>query len=171
MVVMRGLAANDTAERHIAVEPIVRPGDKTNRSRYLERARDLDDFVAGTGGGQRLLRPAPQQSGDMGIIGRFDDEDMGGLGHSVAPDRAAGVGKAALGKAGAAAPRSRATYRAIMSISRFICRPGWASLKVVQASVCGMMLTPNRLPDTSLTVRLTPSSVTEPLVATNGISC
>ena len=33
-----------------------------------------------------------------------------------------------------------------------------------------MMLTPNRVPDTSLTVRLTPSSATEPLGAINGIS-
>ena len=62
-------------------------------------------------------------------------------------------------------PLSRSTYRASRSISRLTRTPAASAPRVVTSSVCGMRFTENFAPSTSFTVRLTPSSVTEPLRA------
>src|SRR5205085_11638339 len=57
---------------------------------------------------------------------------------------------------------SRSTYFASTSTSRFTGSPGPARPSVVTASVCGIRATVNRRSSTAATVRLTPSTATDP---------
>src|SRR5579875_3642417 len=57
-----------------------------------------------------------------------------------------------------------------MSISRFTASPGCNKPKVVTASVCGIIVTPNSAPSTALTVNETPSTAMLPFSAMNRAS-
>src|SRR5262249_9928292 len=62
----------------------------------------------------------------------------------------------------------RSTYFPITSISRFTRRPGLKPLSVVRSSVCGMTMTSKARSSSAATVRLTPSTATEPLGMSKG---
>ncbi len=83
MVVMSGLAADHAAERDKPVETLARPRDSADRRGDLERPGDRDALMAGAGRGERALGAAPQFGGDVGVIGRLDEENMGRLAHGV----------------------------------------------------------------------------------------
>src|SRR5439155_3975635 len=57
---------------------------------------------------------------------------------------------------------SRSTYFASTSTSRFTGSPGSTRPSVVTSSVCGIRATVKRWSSTAATVRLTPSTATEP---------
>src|SRR5262249_21356480 len=62
-----------------------------------------------------------------------------------------------------APPSSFSTYLAMTSTSRLTSSPGWRKPSVVRLSVSGMRLTSNQVALSAETVRLTPSTATEPL--------
>src|SRR5215470_1426619 len=62
----------------------------------------------------------------------------------------------------------RSTYLPITSISRFTRRPGLQLPSVVRSSVCGMTMTSKARSSSAATVRLTPSTATEPLGMSSG---
>src|SRR5207249_3909536 len=59
-------------------------------------------------------------------------------------------------------PRSRSTYLASTSTSIWTSSPGARAPSVVTASVCGTSATENQSGPAAATVRLTPSTATEP---------
>jgi hypothetical protein len=78
---MRGLAANDAAERDIAVK--ARPGaaracerGKADGSRDFEGAGHGDAGVARARRLDRCQRALEKLGGDVRVIGRLDDEDV-----------------------------------------------------------------------------------------------
>src|SRR6185436_10139612 len=58
--------------------------------------------------------------------------------------------------------RNRCTYLPIISISRFTRRPGLSAPSVVCPSVCGISMISKPVASSPATVRLTPSTVTDP---------
>src|SRR4030095_5438186 len=62
------------------------------------------------------------------------------------------------------------TYLPITSISRFPRRPGFRRPRVVHSSVCGMTMTSKAPLSSEATVRLTPSTATDPLGMRSGAS-
>src|SRR6202011_173784 len=64
--------------------------------------------------------------------------------------------------AGPKGSSSRSTYLATTSVSRVTPSPGWRVPGVVTASVCGINATSKLSSSTAVTVRLIPSTVTDP---------
>src|SRR6185437_9949869 len=90
IVVMGRLAADDAAERDIAVEATAdivaaRLDGDADRGGYLEGAGHGEALVAGAARVERLDGAARQLFGDMRVIRRFDDHDMGRIGHRPPP--------------------------------------------------------------------------------------
>src|SRR5690606_10935892 len=92
-------------------------------------------------------------------VGIVDDDD-----HLAPPD---GVGQLLDGGefGHRVAPSMRSTYLAITSTSMLTRSPGWRVPSVVTANVCGMRATSKPESVTPATVRLTPSTATEPFPA------
>src|SRR5712691_1459189 len=64
--------------------------------------------------------------------------------------------------------RARSTYFPITSISRLTLRPGLRAPRVVRSSVCAMSMIAKALASSPATVRLTPSTATEPCGMSRG---
>ena len=73
---MRGLAADDAAERDEPVELAVRLGGHADRAGNLERARHLHGLEGRAGRGQRPLGAFAQQRRDMRVVRRLDEQQM-----------------------------------------------------------------------------------------------
>src|SRR5580698_318095 len=80
---MKGLAADDAAERNRAVVWASRRLRRVKGDRHadgnLERARDADDIVGGACGFKRASGAGEQASADRFIIARLDNEETTAL--------------------------------------------------------------------------------------------
>src|SRR6185437_2245148 len=133
----------------------------------LDRAGDFVErdggvaFGVKVGGGGRFPGRRWQHGQPVRSVG---GEGVGRDG--VRGRRASGAGCSGVGPGHRAPPTSFSTYLAITSTSRFTSAPGSLAPSVVRLSVSGMRLTSNQSSPTAETVRLTPSTVMEPLCTT-----